>query len=677
MKRLISSFTFCLIIANAFALGINLDESKTIESDEIEYDVKSEELKTFGNTQVTNASGQKIKSDNITISKNADNASAHDIELWLGHHVYISAEEITRDSVETIAKNATFTACDGCDSYGNTWEIFGKKIIHDSSERMLYFHNTWFSLYNQNIPLLWLPYYEMPDPSVKYKTGFLTPSFNTTNNMGTQINIPFYVSISDHHDLTPTFSFLTSENPLFQLEHRLNLTHSEFRTNGSFTHNKAAENRWHIFNDDIIELGENARATIYVNRTSDKTYLQKYGFYDYQPYLDSGAKLELFGQTSYVVADTHIFQELREPTGNQTLASGNILPNIRGVYQTEPLFAETYLNFAGDILGVASSNSSSQRIIGMGQIVSPWTLWGGNRLTLSLSGRYDIYNFDNMDVFDDNQIVSSYSGVKTRFLPSGYIEWGLPLFSAKNSWTYIIEPRARLTIMERTDNRSVFEVDNDSTGRLLSDATLFSNNRYSGFDIWENGNFADYGLRWAGISENHNIEVFIGQTYDFNTDQKDFNDNGFRNGASDYVGRISYSNNDFFQFSTRFRFDRNDMSLNHTENSLYIGRDGTFLSIGHLWDSQPIDIYSTEDQDTHEMILGAGLQLTKHINVRGNVFYNMYEHIFQRHSAGIYYEHPCYFLSLQYQRDNSVKYDYTGGVTVQFKFGISIDGKHY
>jgi len=117
--------------------------------------------------------------------------------------------------------------------------------------------------------------------------------------------------------------------------------------------------------------------------------------------------------------------------------------------------------------------------------------------------------------------------------------------------------------------------------------------------------------------------------------------------------------------------------LNHTENSLFIGKNGTFLSLGHLWDSHPIDIYSTDDQDTHEVIFGAGLQITKQISVRGSAFYNIYEHVFQRHSGGIYYEHPCYFLSLQYQRDNAVKYDYTGGVTVQFKFGISIDGKHY
>lgn len=678
MKVLKSSLLFCLVAMNAMALGINMEESKSIKSDFIEYNIKTEEMKAVGNTEIINKSGQKVKSDNLSLTKDKTKMDADDIELWLGNHVYLRAEEISKRDDETIAHDALFTACDGCDEYGNAWVISSNKVIHDSDEKMLYFHNPLFWIYNQTIPILWLPYYEMPDPSVDYKSGLLTPSFNTTNGLGTQFNLPIYINLSDRHDLTTTFSYLTQENPLFQLEHRLNLTHSSFRTHGAYTHNKQGANRWYVFNNDIIELGENARATVYINKTSDKTFLQRYGFYDYQPFLDSGAKVELFGQNGYIVADTHIFQELRKPYGNQTLVSGDILPNIRGVYQTNPFFKETYLNLSGDVLGVTGDNSSSQRVIGMGQIVSPWTLWGGNRLTLSASGRYDIYNFDKTKVYDANNNINSYSGVKTRFLPSGFVEWGLPLFSQENKWIYIIEPRARLTVMSHTDSKDIFNriVDNDSDGRLLSDTTLFSDNRYAGYDIWENGSFADYGVRWAGTNQIHNIEVFLGQTYDFDTKEQNFYDDGFRDGFSDYVGRISY-NYKYFQLISRFRLDRNNMSLNHTENYAFIGKNGTYLSVGHLWDSKPIDIVSTDDKDTHEMIFGAGLKLSSRIRLTGSAIYNAYEHIFQSHSGAIYYDHPCYFFSLQYRRDNSVKYDYIGGVTLKFKFGISIDGKKF
>lgn len=677
MKYLTSSLLAVLLFNNALALGIDTDAPKTIKSDKIEYNVKSEEIKTSGNTEITNTAGQTIKLNSASFSKNAEIASADNIELWLGSNVYIKAEEITRKIDETVAKNAIFTACDKCDSFGNAWEISGNTIIHDATEKMLYFHNSVFWLYNDNIPVFWLPYYEMPDPTVKYKSGLLMPSLNSTHGMGLQINVPVYINISERHDLTPTFSFLTKESPLLQLEHRLNLNHAEFRTDGSFTHNKAGENRWHIYNHDTIELGENARAFVYIQRTSDQTYLQKYGFYDYQPYLDSGAKVEIFGQTSYIVADAHIFQSFYD----WDVPSGNILPNVRGVYQTKPLFSETYLLFNGDALSVYDDDYSSQRFVGEGRIVSPWTLWGGNRLTFSIASRYDIYNFENTAIYaEDGSVLNSYSGVKTRFLPNGYVEWGLPLFDVKNDWTYVVEPRTRLTIMEHSNNKSVFAFLNDSAGRFLSDTTLFSNNRYAGLDVWENGNFADYGVQWSAFNQNHNIEVFLGQTYDFknyNRENTDFYDNGFRDGFSDYVGRIEYNNNKNTQIATRFRFDRQDLSLRHIENNLYIGRGNTYLTLGHLWDSSPIDIYSTQDKDTHELVGGVGLQITKRINIKENIVYNLYEHVWQNHSGGIYYNHPCYYLSFEYNRDNAIREDYVGGTTFQFRFGISIDGKHY
>lgn len=676
MKNVSAFFMFLFLCANAFALGVNLDEAKTIKSDKVEYNLKSEEIKTTGNTEMTNASGQRVKTNSVTLSKNATNVQTDEIELWLGSHVYIRAKEINREGVETVARHAEFTACDGCDSYGNAWEILSYTVIHDQEEKMLYFHSASFWLYNDTFPILWLPYYEMPDPSVKYKTGFLAPSFNSTNKMGTQFNVPFYINFSERHDLTTTFSYLTQENPLFQAEHRLNLTRSEFRTTGSYTHNLAGENRWHVYNNDKIELGENARAFVYVARTSDPTYLQKYGFYDYQPYLDSGAKLELFGQTSYIVADTHIFQELRQAYGNQNSVSGDILPNIRGVYQTDPIFKETYLSISGDVLSVSGDASSSQRVVGEARIISPWTLWGGNRLTLSASSRYDLYNFDRTDIYNDGQLVSSYSGAKARFLPSGYVEWGLPMYSAENDWTYIIEPRARLTIMDHNKNDSVFAVNNDSAGRFLSDTTLFSDNRYAGLDLWENGNFVDYGARWAAFNKNNNIEVFVGQTYDFNTPDEEFNDNGFRNGFSDYVGRISYARK-YFQIASRYRFDRDDMKLHHTENSVYLGKNGNYIMLGHILDTQPIDIYSLSDKNTHEVVTGFGLKLTKRVKINESVIYNVYEKLIQRHSGGIYYEHPCFYLALSYQHDNAIKSEYIGNTTYQFKFGMSIDGRHY
>ena len=190
----------------------------------------------------------------------------------------------------------------------------------------------------------------------------------------------------------------------------------------------------------------------------------------------------------------------------------------------------------------------SQRLIGDARIVSPWTLWGGNRITASLSARYDVYNFHHTEMID----MADFSGVRDRFLPSGYLEWSLPLFRPTDTWTQVIEPKARLTIMRHT-GEDQFTLNNDSAGALLSDATLFSDNRFSGLDLWENGTYADYGVRYAAFNQDgHMFELFIGQTYDFNDRADTDPRSGFHNGASDYVGRLEYNNMKWLDLSTRF-----------------------------------------------------------------------------------------------------------------------------
>ncbi|MBQ1997196.1 MAG: LPS-assembly protein LptD [Alphaproteobacteria bacterium] len=671
MKKIYSFLMFvCVFNASCYALSVNTEEPRLIVADKIEYNAKSEEIKTVGNTEITNKSGQRMTLTDSYISQQSGGLMGSDIQIWLGQHVYVESDSVNRTGDLTIAHEATFTACANCDSYGDAWDVWASKIVHNSETRMLSFYNPVFYAYE--LPIFWAPYMSMPDPGVKYKTGLLMPDMGSTNKMGTQINIPVYLSLSETHDMTFTFSYLTQENPLFQLEHRLNASHSEFRTSGSFTHNKEGENRWHIFNDDIIELGDNARATIFLERTSDKTYLQKYGFYSAQPYLDSGAKLEVFGQSSYAVADMHVFQELRDVSGNYSAPDGNILPNIRAVHQTAPLFGETYATFGADVLGISGDGFSSQRMIGDIRLTSPWTLWGGNRLTASLSTRYDLYNFGTTEMIDG----TTYSGPKKRFLPSGYLEWGLPLFKPTSNWTQILEPRVRITFMRNLQDDE-FALDNDSAGTILTDTTLFSDNRFSGYDLWENGTYADYGVRWSAYSESgHDMEIFLGQSYDFTDKESVDLNSGFSDGLSDYVGRISYKNSKWLNLASRFRLSQDNLALRHMETSAHIGKNGTFLNIGHIWSDNMGDAFLRAG-DVNEAVVGAGIQLSNRWALRWNAIYNMDIGSFQSHTGGVFYNHPCYYMSLQYRRDNAIKQDYVGTTTFQFKIGMAIDGVQY
>ncbi|MBD5391735.1 hypothetical protein HDR66_02930 [bacterium] len=95
-----------------------------------------------------------------------------------------------------------------------------------------------------------------------------------------------------------------------------------------------------------------------------------------------------------------------------------------------------------------------------------------------------------------------------------------------------------------------------------------------------------------------------------------------------------------------------------------------------MWSQRFIDL-TTLDDDVNEGTVGIGFKLAPRWAVQWNAIYDMAYGDFKSHSGGLFYNHPCYYLSVQYRRDNTKKEDYVGTTTYQFRFGMSIDGKQY
>ena len=91
MKKLLLIFLNILFIASSHAVSINVEEPRTIVADKIEYDVKSETIKTSGTTEITNQSGQRMTLTDSYISGQGSELSGEEIKLWLGNHVYVES----------------------------------------------------------------------------------------------------------------------------------------------------------------------------------------------------------------------------------------------------------------------------------------------------------------------------------------------------------------------------------------------------------------------------------------------------------------------------------------------------------------------------------------------------------------------------------------------------------
>ncbi len=658
-----------------FAVMPNAKTPSTVTADKIIIDTTTGTARTEGKTVVKTQTGQTLTLMDANLNRDLTVGSVNDIEIYLSSQVRITAEEIVRESNRTTLNDLTYTACadkKNCDNV-EAWSISAKRIRHEQDLSTLYFSHGWFYVYE--VPVLWLPWFTYPDPTVKRRSGLLFPTVGSSSALGSHIDIPLYLNFSNYHDMTIATTVATKDNPLLQIEHRLNADHSSFNTTGSYTYNRDHENRWHIYNSDVIELGSYSRLLLGLNRTSDKTYLQEYGFYNYQPYLDTSARLEGYSERSYVWMSAHTFQELRVKDKTMNVASiprADIIPNVYARAQTDPLFMESYLSFFGDVLGLSyhGSDTSSIRAIGSARYTFPFTIFLGQRVELSAAARYDMYYFNGTDLLND---LEPYSGTKNRFLPSGYVMWKWPFVKYGEKITQTIEPIARFVFIDR--NTKTAFINQDSMGSLFNDTTIFSEQRFSGYDLWDHGSYMDYGVSWTAFdnANKNSIEVFVGQAYDFYEPVDLDKNSGFRLGSSDYVGRVVLSAGKWLQIYDRFRLNQSTFSVQHNETTARLGDGKNYVRAGFISTKQFDDAYITETS-TQEIDGGFGLNVTKRWNVYAGARYNISDNYLQTMYSGVQYDHPCYTLGVLYKDDRAVKGDFKGNQTFQFRFALKING---
>src|SRR5262249_60938843 len=95
----------------------------------------------------------------------------------------IAAERASRREGNTTEyEKGKFTPCKNDPGMPPLWCISAARIIHDQRSATLIYQDAQFEFFG--IPVVYLPYFEHPDPSVKHRSGFLMPNFSTSSTLG-------------------------------------------------------------------------------------------------------------------------------------------------------------------------------------------------------------------------------------------------------------------------------------------------------------------------------------------------------------------------------------------------------------------------------------------------------------------------------------------------------------
>ena len=186
----------------------------------------------------------------------------------------------------TIVNKGVFTSCKKNDTCP-PWSIQSDIIKHDKIKKTLNYKNAVLKIYD--FPVLYLPKFFHPDPSVKRQSGLLQPEINNSNVLGSSLTLPYFKVISENKDLTLTPIWFDTDTLMSSLEYRQENKNSNFLSDFAFVNNyqsyttKKTNSLSHLFlkyNLDLsLENFNSSDLNISINKVSNDSYLNVFDQY--------------------------------------------------------------------------------------------------------------------------------------------------------------------------------------------------------------------------------------------------------------------------------------------------------------------------------------------------------------------------------------------------------------
>jgi LPS-assembly protein len=691
-----------------------------IEADKIIYDQKTKRLHAEGNIRMTDADGKITYANIMDLSDDYRDGFVDSLRLDTADATRMAATRADRSSGNyTVFENGVYTACAPCKDDPKKpplWQVKGARIIHDQTDKMLYFENAQLEFFG--VPMAYLPYFSTPDPTVKRKTGFLMPSITTVSTYGVGVEVPFYWAIAPDYDATFNPRFTTRQGVLLQGEFRQRLINGSYQIRaygidqldrGAF----AGQPGDRQFRGGVETKGQFALNDKWVwgwdgVLLSDYYFMSDYRLSQYRDTMGSFLSLpteaisQLYltgvGNRSYFDARTIYYLSF---SGNQKMVPvihpvidySNVLnsPIFGGEFSYKTNFTSLTRQTAAfdPITTLANTNGLCLTASAdpMARVPNQCLLRGppGTYTRLTAEGQWrrsftdsvgQIWTpFANVRVDAIDASISNQPGVSNflpvgdtqalRVMPTVGLEYRYPFINVQPWGTTTVEPIAQIII--RPNETYAGKLPNEDAQSMVFDASnLFSVDKFSGYDRVEGGGRANVGVQaTTQFDRGGSINVLFGQSYQLfgmnsfavmdttNTGV----DSGLVTTRSDYVARVNYSPNRTYTFSTRARLDEAtlDVSRFEAEGRASFDRWSVSLMYGN-YAKQPELGYLTR----REGLLGSGsIKVAANWVVTGAARWDLEANKLNQYVVGAGYVDDCFVLAANY----ITSYTYSAGTT--------------
>ncbi|MBV9331254.1 MAG: LPS-assembly protein LptD [Alphaproteobacteria bacterium] len=566
------------------------DQGRILLSDRVDYDQKNDIVTASGHVSLLDAKGNVAFADHVTLTDRMRNGALSGFSALIGKSGRLAASSARRVGGQfTVANHVVYTPCKICNQPGHRiplWRIRAYKVIYDEQERKFNFSNA--SLEFFGVPILYSPFLTAPDPTVRYSTGILTPTFGNSTIIGYYANLPVYIAISDSSDATLAPLVSTKGGELLQGEYRQRWDAGGMWLQASFANNPSGginqnqdQTYSHAFGSIRYPLSSAWRTGADLQYTSNDTYLLRYDISQMDRLMDD---LFISGENgrSRLAVTGYYFEGLR--AGDSADKFPFVLPLFQYSLIPEEKIAagQVRLDINSAVID-RTTGPRSQRLTGEFRWRLPLVFGAGQLLSVIADARGDVYHVSNNDLFDFPDVPTK-SRIISRGMPYLALDWRWPFVNDfSRGRALVVEPIAQVIAAPYGGNPAGIP-DEDSASFETDENNLFSFDRVPGFDLLESGPRVNAGFRAQAIFPSGSIETEWGQTYRLKPDPIFASDSGERGTVSDIVGRLSVKFSPYIELTDRIDLDRVDGSIRRHEVYLTgtYGRSSLQLSYTQL-----------------------------------------------------------------------------------------------
>ena len=623
----ITRITSALALAIAMICGAGNasanDQPIAFEADNVVVNQADASLLATGNVMLEQA-GSTLRADEVTYYQNEDRAVARgnvihtdregtvnrahvmELETEFTHIVaetlisqFASGDWMAASHADRIAgdksvfEKSRFTPCK-CDFVNGErplWDIRARQSVRNEKTSTITHYN--LRMHVVNLPLFYLPYLSHPDWTVRRRSGFLTPSFLISSDVGFTPSIPYFHVIDDTSDVEFNLYKYQYRGAAVKSRYRQLWNQSAFQaslyTANVETYKQQRETVGAIDASFTSRIGAGWDVRTRLIRSSQDTFLRRYKF-NTETSLKSSAIAERLTPDRYYYVEASDRQSLT--TSNDNVNEPTILPHI--LYEKTRQGWRPNQQLRTEISALQLDNDEDNdyaRWSGVFEVKEDFPLQMGiGNYTANLTANY-------YEMHSQLSDASTKLGTVAQASPSATLGWRIPLAVNGFGRSAIIQPRAQVTYVGGND-RTADIPNRDAAEYRIDEANLFLTHRYQGKDYILPGTRADLGIAAAANDNTFgNVAGFVGisrrlsgkPSAGLNTNQDDT--------YSDYVASLAMTPLGLFDIRWSGRMSSHDFTLNEAKTQAATSYGSGNVSLTH---SQLTKAYFASGEDDRE-----------------------------------------------------------------------------